>query len=134
MKSCRIIALILLLVTAINALVAGALFILDPSGTRMGMSVAYLQHSPFRSFFLPGLVLFSLIGLAGIQAAHATWHRRPRYALAIVRQGVLLSGWILVQVTLVRDFHFLHGIMLTFGILLTGCGIILRHPPGRYPA
>ncbi len=134
MKTCRILALILLLFTALNALIAGGLFILDPSGTRMGMSAAYLHPSPFRSFLIPGLVLFSLIGLAGIQAAYATWHRRPRYPLAIVRQGVLLSGWILVQVTLVRDFNVLHGIMLAIGILLTGLGYVLHRAPTHLPS
>ncbi len=47
----------LLLLTAVNATVAGVLFILDPSGHKMGMSVSYIENSPFNSYLIPGIVL-----------------------------------------------------------------------------
>jgi hypothetical protein len=45
LKTVRILAICLLLITAVNALVAGILFISDPSGQKMGISTAYLASS-----------------------------------------------------------------------------------------
>ena len=58
----RLTSISLLLLTAINATVAGVLFIIDPSGHGMGMSVSYIKDSPFTSYLIPGIVLLIVNG------------------------------------------------------------------------
>lgn len=122
----RIIAIILLFLTGVNALVAGYLFILDPSGNKMGMDVSYLQYSPFQSFLIPGLVLFFVNGILNVLAGILCIKKVSRYPLLIVLQGLLLCGWIVVQILMVRDINLLHGIMFTIGVALISCGFIIR--------
>lgn len=118
MRTIRVTTIILLLVVGINALVAGWLFMADPSGSRMHISVTALQHSPFTDFSIPGAVLFIAIGLLSILAAFAAIFKRRDYPRLIVFQGMLLLGWIVIQMLLLRDVSFLHVIFATTGIVL----------------
>lgn len=65
-------AIALLVLTGLNALAAGAAFMVEPSGSGMGMTTDYLKYSPFRDFFFPGLLLFRFIGLFSVVVAFLT--------------------------------------------------------------
>lgn len=124
-KTLILVSIALLILTGVNAVVAGFLFIMDPSGVSMGMSLDYLRFSPFQSFLVPGIVLFAVNGMLNLFAAFYTLKQRTGYAFWIVLQGVLLCGWILIQVLMVRDVNILHLSMLAIGLTLLGCGIAL---------
>jgi hypothetical protein len=123
----RISSIVLLFLTGINALIAGILFIIDPTGGKMGMSISYLSHSPFTTFLIPGITLFIVNGLLNVNAAVYSIKKSRHFPILIIIQGLLLSGWILIQVILVRDFNMLHFSMLSIGIILLVLGIILKH-------
>ena len=125
-KISRIISICLLLLTGINAIIAGALFMLDPSGKKMGMSTSYLSYSPFSTFLIPGITLFVVNGLLNIIAAIACIRKYKHYPTLIILQGLLLSGWIIVQVIWVKDFNALHFVMLSIGVLLLADGILIK--------
>ncbi len=129
LKIVRILAVCLLLLTAANALVAGILFVSDPSGQKMGMSTTYLASSPFSTYLIPGWVLLIVNGLMNVLAAAVCIIRSKHYPLFVILQGMLLSGWIIIQVILVKDLNVLHYSMFSIGLLLTGCGIILLKTP-----
>ena len=114
----------LLLLTAINATVAGVLFILDPSGHKMGMSVSYIKDSPFNSYLIPGIVLLIVNGLMNFIAAYFVFKKKPSASLLVIIQGILLSGWIVIQVIMVKDISPLHIIMFTLGAILTMSGFL----------
>lgn len=123
----RITAITLMILTGINAVIAGLLFIISPSGEMMGMTTEYLKHSPFTSFFIPGLVLFTVNGLLNFYSAFLSWRKLPKHAFFITLQGALLMGWIGIQVIMVNDFNMLHLIMGSIGILLTIIGLVLLY-------
>jgi hypothetical protein len=131
MKAIRIISIVLLLLTGLNALIAGALFIFDPSGAKMGMSTAYLEFSPFSSFLIPGIVLFTVNGGLNLLAAGFTIREKKHYPRWVAFQGVLLAGWICVQVLMVRDINLLHITMFSIGACLTTLGLILNRFSGH---
>jgi hypothetical protein len=55
----------LLLFLGIGALAGGTLLILSPSGKWLGnLPISILDRSPFSNFLVPGMILFSVIGLA----------------------------------------------------------------------
>lgn len=120
------IAIFLMLLTAINAVVAGILFIVDPSGQKMGLSPEYLVNSPFSNYLVPGLLLLITNGLLNIMALIACVSKARDYPLLVVLQGVLLCGWIIIQVMLVKNLNFLHVFMFLIGAVLAICGIILQ--------
>ncbi len=88
---------VLQLIVALGALTAGGSFMHDPSGAGLGMSTALLAPSPFESFFVPGLVLFVVNGLAQVFAAALALRRHRFAARAAVIVGALLCGWITFQ-------------------------------------
>ena len=127
MKNIRILSIVFLLIVAVNALMAGYSFIVQPDGRGLGVPLSMLRHSPFTDFFLPGLVLFIVNGVMNLVVAGVVlWGKRSRRYLLMVLQGILLTGWIVVQVHMLREFNFLHGIMGCIGVFLFFAGIGLR--------
>lgn len=124
-KFLRILSIASLLLTALNALIAGLLFMIDPSGSKMGMTVDYLRFSPFRSFLIPGLVLFSVNGILSLLTAFSIIKHQANAPVLIIIQGILLGGWILIQIIMVRDINPLHIIMFIIGVILVTCGTML---------
>lgn len=121
----RLTSISLLLLTAINATAAGVLFIIDPSGHGMGMSVSYIKDSPFTSYLIPGIVLLIVNGFLNFIAAYFVFKKKPFASFWVIAQGILLSGWIVIQVIMVKDISMLHIIMFTIGIVLTILGFLL---------
>ncbi len=115
-------AITLTLFTGLNALIAGFLFIIDPSGDKLGLSVAYLQSSPFTSYLIPGLTLFTVIGIGNLITTIYLLRKKPIASRLLKWNGLLLTGWILIQMIMVRDINFLHIIMGSIGTVqyLTG--------------
>lgn len=56
--------LILLGFLGLGALGGGGALTISPSGRLLGMPLALLAPSPFRSFLVPGLILFIVLGVA----------------------------------------------------------------------
>jgi hypothetical protein len=61
----RNILIALLSFLGIGALGGGAFLILSPSGKMIGgLPLSILEHSPFPDFLIPGIILFTILGLA----------------------------------------------------------------------
>lgn len=125
MKIIRIFSIILLLFTSLGALIAGYLFIADPSGSKLHITVDWLKHSPFDNFLIPGIVLFIVNGLLNLIAAVFTVFELKNYGKLIIIQGGLLIGWITIQVIMLQKMNFLHYNFLVIGILLLIFGLQL---------
>jgi hypothetical protein len=125
----RITAIILLFITGLNALAAGYGFMSDPSGENLGMTTEYLKFSFFDSFLIPGIILFATIGLLSIVAAVFALKKAKLYPLFIFIEGCILTGWIIIQVMLVRDFNWLHFTFLGVGLLLIFLGEKIKALP-----
>ncbi|MGZ3882931.1 MAG: hypothetical protein ACXVPQ_04880 [Bacteroidia bacterium] len=119
------IAIILMFMVAANALIAGCLLMADPSGKKLGLSLALLRFSPFDNFFLPGMILFSVNGLLSLITGIALIRRWPYYPIGLCIQGVLLTGWIAVQVCMIRELNILHAVLAATGVFFVAAGIIL---------
>jgi hypothetical protein len=85
-------AIILLLLNGVSALAAGYAFMADPSGKTLGMTTAYLRHSPFNNFFIPGIALFLIIGLMSVIISVIALSRGILYHLLISLEGACLIG------------------------------------------
>ncbi|MBL7931292.1 MAG: hypothetical protein JNL60_05305 [Bacteroidia bacterium] len=124
MKTLRVVSIVMLLLLAINALAAGYSLMSDPSGEALGMSPELLRFSSFKNFFIPGLVLFTVNGVFALVTALVIIKRWPFFPFWIFCQGLLLTGWILIQVLLLRQFNFLHAIMGTTGVFFITAGFL----------
>lgn len=116
---------------AIGALPAGYLFMAAPDGSKMGMSTEALAGSPFSDYFIPGLALFCINGLANIANAIFCFRRNrlaPWFGLAL---GFGMLIWIGVQLAVIGLNHFLQPTYLIIGLIeIILCILLLRkkHP------
>jgi hypothetical protein len=53
----------LMVVVGLGSLYGGTNLIIDPSGKRLDIPLFFLTDSPFRTYLIPGLILFFMLGL-----------------------------------------------------------------------
>ena len=58
-----ILLVILLILLSAGALFGGGALMISPDGNLLQMPISFLESSPFKNFFIPGLILFSIFGL-----------------------------------------------------------------------
>lgn len=141
-KKVHIVLLLLvgsLAVLSLGAFVGGLAMMISPDGSGMGLPAALLEDTPFTTFFIPGILLFSLLGvwpavtvygllskvrLFGTNSLkpYSEQHWSWTFAYAI---GVVLILWINIQLLLGISFHILHFAYDLLGLLI----LVLVHLP-----
>lgn len=129
--SCKILIL-LQFILGIGALFGGAGLILSPDGSLMKMPVTLLQHSPFHSFLIPGIILFVVFGILPIVIAiylvkpsrcyHYNWlnifqdhYSCWTYSLYL---GFGLIIWLIVQIYYIQAIAMIHLLYFSLGLLI----------------
>ncbi|WP_250631883.1 hypothetical protein [Rhodoflexus caldus] len=120
------IAVVLLLVNGIGALLGGFQLITDPSGATLQMPLSFLQHSPFDNYLIPGIILFTANGLLSMTIVVLIFMKLPQAGKWVAAQGIILSGWIIVQMLMLQIFYPpLHLTFLLIGLMLLLLGILM---------
>jgi len=102
---------------ALGAIPAGYLMLVEPSGKELGMSIEILTGSPFPDFFIPGMFLFTVIGLFNLISSVLCFFRFT-YAPALgIMLGAVLIIWVSVQVYFIGLTHFLQPVFFIIGII-----------------
>src|ERR1700733_2829480 len=102
MKILRILSLITLGFLGVTSIAGSIPMILDPSGSMLHMPLSLLEHSPFHSYLIPGIILLVTNGLVVIVVFMAAAQRVEGYGNLVATQGVVITGWITVEVILLR--------------------------------
>ena len=103
---------------AVTALVSGIVMISNPDGSIMNLPLGLLDGTPFRDFKIPGILLAVFVGGTNLFAVFFNLKRhRSRYNWALAG-GLVISGWIIIQMILIGTFHWLHVFYLAIGILI----------------
>jgi len=122
----RLTAIILLFFNGISAVFGGGALMNDPSGSVIKLPTEILKNSPFPNFFVPGLILFVVLGLGSLFTSILVILKIRGYPFLTIFMGFALSIWISVQMLMIRDVHYLHIIYGLIGIILIILGILLR--------
>lgn len=125
MKLMQLLGIVMLFITSIGALVAGYSLITDPSGNGLKLPLQYLDHSPFTNYLIPGLILFSVIGLFGVIVLLSVILRMKNFEILQLVYGILLTGWIVIQVFLLQFTYYLHYIFGGIGLFMIALGLLL---------
>jgi hypothetical protein len=125
MKIARTIAIWLLAFLGIGAIGGGGLMILDPSGRRMGMPHRFLDYSPFHSFLIPGIILLLANGVLPLLIMLVAIRRWRGYGWWVAFQGCILTGWITVEVIMLRGVGWPHYLYGATGLALIAMGMML---------
>lgn len=131
--------IVLHLFLGLGAVYGGGSMILEPDGSMLGMDTGWLIHSPFKSFLIPGLVLFIFNGVLPILTAAGLffkpqWRwpgvlnlysgRNWSWAFSLYT-GIIVICWITIQQVMTQYF-WLQPVMILTGLLI----IIFTLTPG----
>lgn len=116
-------AVALEILLGVGALFGGGQFIIAPDGHLLGMTTTMLAGTPFRSYLVPGIILFTFVGVAPLLAAAITLRRQAIAPLAAIAVGLILIGWICVEmVVLAGPGSLAWAFYLVLGTTLVGIG------------
>lgn len=100
----------------IGAMAGGMAAITNPNAP-LGAPVDMLKNSPFDNFLIPGIILFTIIGLGNIISALVI-NSKSRYKGYISSVfGWALVIWIVVQCIMINSVVFLHILFFSIGLL-----------------
>jgi hypothetical protein len=77
---------------------------------------------PFASPVLGGIALAVIVALPLAWVGVLAWQGDERTDLALVGVGILLIGWIVVQVLFLRELSFFHPFYVAVGVLFVWLG------------
>lgn len=130
-KWLRAVSIATLIFLGITALIGSVPLIIDPSGRLLMMPLSLLEHSPFTSFLVPGIILLTANGLLSFTVLVFVLRKIDRYSWWIVLEGCVLAGWIITQVLMIRVVIWAHYVYWITALILIGCGLMLRNQPAR---
>lgn len=124
--------ILLQLLLGAGALFGGGSLIIDPSGTLIQLPASLLEHTPLDSFLVPGIILFTVLGILPLMIAFGLvtkkkWQAADRLKLFRDRHwswnlslytGFVLIGWITIQMYLVHGVALLHVTYIFWGMLV----------------
>lgn len=131
-KTTRNIFLVLLGFLGLWAIGGGGALIISPTGELLQMPLSNLVNSPFNSFLIPGIILFSVLGLVPLMLIVALI-KKPESKLAeqinffkdmhwawtySVYIGFTLIGWIQIQMVFLQSVHWLHTFYLFYAVAI----------------
>ena len=83
-----------------------------------GVPTEWLEGSPFRDYHIPSLILFTVVGGALLFAATAVFGRLRIARRAALAAGVIVLGWITVQVAIIGYVSWMQPATATGGLLI----------------
>lgn len=100
----------------VGALAGGLFAILNPNNP-VGMTVDNLKNSPFTSFLIPGIFLFTVIGLGNLFSAITIYvgSKYQAYVSGVV--SLALVFWIIIQCIILQAVVPLHIIYFIIGCI-----------------
>jgi len=92
---------------AVTALAGGGALVASPDGALLHAPRSLLDHTPFASFAVPGWILLIAVGLTNALAALRLVRRAPAASSTALFAGVVLFGWIVGEMLLLRSANAL---------------------------
>lgn len=126
MKETRIVAIVALMFLGVSGVIGAIPLIVNPGGEPWSMPQNLLQYSPFRSYLVPGIILLVANGLLSVWSLWLTVSSRPGYGWWVIVQGVVLLGWLIVEVAMLRLMvwpHYLYG-AVAMALVISGIVIV----------
>lgn len=128
----RSILIFLLAFLGLGAIAGGGAFILAPGGEAIGMPLSILENSPFNDFLIPGIFLFTVLGICPFLLIIALY-KKPSSSLAeklnffhdmhwswsyTVFLSFVLILWIQIQMQFIQEVSWLHLVYSVLAVLI----------------
>jgi hypothetical protein len=116
----------------VGAITGGTACLANPFSP-LGTSVEMLKNSPFESFLIPGMLLFSVIGIGNIVAVIPVFKNWDYWGYSTGIMGGALTIWIVVQCIMLQAIAFLHVLFFIFGTVQIGLGFARLFEKHQFP-
>ena len=87
----------------------------------------WLEGSPFDSYFIPGLVLFVVVGGSLLAAAIAVFARLPIARTMASAAGAIVLGWLVVETAIIGYVSWMQPATTIGGLLILLLAFLLPH-------
>jgi hypothetical protein len=95
--------------------------VLIEAGGRGRFPLEWLQHTPFSDYTIPALILAIVVGGSSLIAAVTIFTGREESILASLVAGLIMAGYIIVEVvTLRQGVSWTLGLYFGLGLLISG--------------
>ncbi len=110
---------------AVGAIGGGAALMVGPQGEILPLPVSTLAETPFGTYLVPWLILFTVLGVGPLCAAALAWRRHPMALWLALGVGLALVIWIAVQIALIgySSAPPLQAVYLALGFFIAVVGI-----------
>jgi len=116
----------------VGALFGGGVLIISPSGGLIGMPVSMLTPSGFDNFLIPGILLFTVLGVfpifliyalikktASPLAEHLNLFKDMSWQWSfLIYQAFALIIWIQIEMELLHAVHWLHTFYMFYAVVM----------------
>lgn len=102
---------------------AGAVGVLG-GGVDFGQEIT--DRLPWESTAVAGAALLACVALPMTAATALVWRRSPWAPAALLLAGVVLAGWIVVQLAIIQAFSWLQPFCFGYGLLIARLGSLAR--------
>lgn len=96
----------------------GTWMMIDHTGIRSGLERSLLLSTPFRDFFLPGVLMILFISLPSLAAGLLLINNKPQAPAQGILSGGLLCSWIIAQMIIIPGYTGLSILYLVLGIMI----------------
>ncbi len=132
MKKVYRVLFVLHAIVGLGAIGGGLFAIINPQGPG-GIPADALKNSPFSNFLIPGIILFTVIGLGNVFSAGSVLFRTKYQGyISSVFSGALVI-WIIVQCVMLSTVVPLHVIFFAIGVIELFLSAIILFEQGLFP-
>jgi len=125
-KALRLVTADFLLFIGAGAILCGMMFIVSPDGSRLSMTVDLLKDSPFKDFFIPGIILLAANGVLSIIAALLLFFNYRYAGVGVLLLGAVMLIWIGAQVYWIGWQSWLQMAFMGVGLIEMLIGFLLE--------
>jgi len=120
------------LFVGIGAVAGGLAAIINPQEP-LGVPTELLKNSPFSNYLIPGIILFSIIGLGNIFSALLFRFKSKfqGYISSVFSWALVI--WIVVQCIMLNDVVFLHVLYFIIGLIQAGLSMAMLMEHKLFP-
>lgn len=125
------------LILSFTSLIGGAMLVLKPDGSLLGMQTEWLDQSPFKNYLIPGLILFTLNGIlpmltfiglllkpkwdfANLFNIYPNRYWAWTYSLYV---GIITITWIIMQ-QMMTNYFWIQPVIIFIGLLIIICTML----------
>lgn len=127
-----IVLIVLQIFLALGAIFGGSMLVIDPSGEGLKMPLSLLDQSPFPNYFIPGLLLFFILGVIPVWISFGLVfkkssniankinvfpHQHWAWSFSLY-SGFALIIWIFAQAYFFQAVYAVHLVYFTLGIVI----------------